>query len=628
MNARCEIFEGEVGLSVATPILAEVFLFARLMDGSECRNEFRRTNDPSVSVADARACLSPPQGTALEPVLSPTGAGGKYILLFLGRRKLHMQKEINVSIALIVDNPYQPRKADDAEHIERLARSIAVDGLLQTPKARAMPDGTYQLAFGHSRRKAFEWLAENAERLDLPTGYNGYLQMPLIVVPLNDREMYRAALAENVQRKDLNPIEVALAMKTYMEEFSATSDEAGELFGVSGSTVRGKVRLLELPAVVQQKLIGGEITEGLARLMINMSKLVTDEDLLLALEEINDNPNDAPEYTVQNFIERRDNVKEMWSDERGKKAMSSWRGGFALDLKKFPKEYIEDPESVVMNADTGCVTCPLYARVNGSHYCGKKACLEIKTAAWHKHILEKTSKKTGIEIYDAKRDGKYRLLDCHSPSDKKAFAKTHSDLRLMLAEDAKGYSYQSDLDNVDTDMLRVVMTGDLMKKQEQAAAPADADDEDLEELYESVMTPEERRSDLLEDAFTALEWEIGRAIGKKLFADMGANMVQALHACASWKVHAHYAPDEMTFANDAERAMSQMGASLLRDAINATDDDVDFEDIHTATALLGYFTAAMKTLGLAKLPKAVTHVAETYDEKIAALGVAAETEAG
>lgn len=123
-----------------------------------------------------------------------------------------MEQRFEVPLHLILDNPYQPRTTDNAEHIKSLALSIAADGLLQVPTARELNDGSYELAFGHSRRKAFEWLNLNWETEGLPNRYEGYWKMPINVEALSDEDMYRQAVSENVQRKDLDPIELSKSM--------------------------------------------------------------------------------------------------------------------------------------------------------------------------------------------------------------------------------------------------------------------------------------------------------------------------------------------------------------------------------------------------------------------------------
>ena len=192
-----------------------------------------------------------------------------------------MSTETFVILDLIKPNPWQPREDQDTAPIEILAQSIKADGLMQTPTARPMPDGTYQLAFGHRRYSAFLWLwhyeTENKEQWNA---------MPLFIRELTDLEMFRMAVSENLKRQDLTPIEEAKAMIRYRDDFGKTSVEIGELFGLSDATVRGKIRLLKLPAVVQDLLRRCQLTEGAARAMISMYELTESE--LLAAEEVDD----------------------------------------------------------------------------------------------------------------------------------------------------------------------------------------------------------------------------------------------------------------------------------------------------------------------------------------------------
>ena len=177
-----------------------------------------------------------------------------------------------ILLECITDNPYQPRLVDNAEHIENLARSIAADGILQKPTARHTAESA-QLAFGHSRRKAFEWLRSNFEKEGLPNRYNGYSQMPLNIEELSDEDMYRQAVSENVQRKDLDAIEMAKAMLVYRDQFKKNSDEIGGLFGMSGATVRGLVRLLDLPKEIQDKVASGDIPQSKARSLLTIARM-------------------------------------------------------------------------------------------------------------------------------------------------------------------------------------------------------------------------------------------------------------------------------------------------------------------------------------------------------------------
>jgi ParB/RepB/Spo0J family partition protein len=152
-----------------------------------------------------------------------------------------------VPMSLIVDNPYQARKEYDPDMLQRLAENIKELGrLLQIPMARKMPNGKYQLAFGHQRKRACLIL--------------GWTEMPLFVEDLTDRQIFEIAIAENVNRRDLNPIEKAAFYKKYMDEFKATSREAAQLFEIADSSVRGLVRFLKLPATAQKKVAEKKMT--------------------------------------------------------------------------------------------------------------------------------------------------------------------------------------------------------------------------------------------------------------------------------------------------------------------------------------------------------------------------------
>jgi ParB/RepB/Spo0J family partition protein len=164
-------------------------------------------------------------------------------------------------------NPYQPRENEDPEHIRNLAISIGQDGLLQAPAGRVVNDRV-QLAFGHSRLAAYKFLRD--------TGNSGYETMPVIIRVLSDEDMFRLAISENLQRRDLTPIEEARAMTRYRDEFGKSSMEIGGLFGLSDSAVRNKIRLLKLPPTLQDALRRRELTEGAARALVPLYDLPAD----------------------------------------------------------------------------------------------------------------------------------------------------------------------------------------------------------------------------------------------------------------------------------------------------------------------------------------------------------------
>lgn len=195
-----------------------------------------------------------------------------------------MSTTIEIFTDYILPNPWQPRERLDGEHIKQLALSIAREGLMQPPVGRwVFPDGRpvhgmgsadltgsglrVQLAFGHNRLAAFRWLEDVKNNSNLEGDWS---RMPVTIVEMGNDEMFRRAVAENMARQELDPIEVARAMLRYREEFGKTSAEIGELFGLSDSAVRNKIRLLSLPESLQEALRNGEITEGTGRALIGL----------------------------------------------------------------------------------------------------------------------------------------------------------------------------------------------------------------------------------------------------------------------------------------------------------------------------------------------------------------------
>src|SRR5688500_17312928 len=133
-------------------------------------------------------------------------------------------------------NPYQPRKHFDQDEIQSLSRSVKSHGILQPLVVRSVGD-RYQLIAGERRLRA----AKEA----------GLKSVPIRVVDFNDQEAFEAALAENIQRTDLNPIEKALGFKDYLERFGLNHEQLAQRLGVSRSTITNLIHLLDLAPEVQ-----------------------------------------------------------------------------------------------------------------------------------------------------------------------------------------------------------------------------------------------------------------------------------------------------------------------------------------------------------------------------------------
>lgn len=173
------------------------------------------------------------------------------------------QREIPVT--LIDLNPDQPRRTFDPQALQELADSIREMGLLQPIVVRPM-GGRYQIVAGERRYRA--------ARLA------GLTALPCIEKAFTDEEVRLAALIENLQRQDLNPMEQAVAIRSLMDTASLTQEEAARRLGKSRSALANTLRLLTLPDSVQQLVRDGALSEGHARVLAGIKGEV--EQLRLA----------------------------------------------------------------------------------------------------------------------------------------------------------------------------------------------------------------------------------------------------------------------------------------------------------------------------------------------------------
>lgn len=161
-------------------------------------------------------------------------------------------KPATLAVNQIRHNPYQPRKQFDDEELAQLTASVKVHGILQPLVVRHAGDH-YQLIAGERRLRA----AQAA----------GLTEVPIHVVAFNDQQVFEAALVENIQRADLNPIEKAQSFKDYLSRFSMTHDQLGAKLGIDRTSVSNLLGLLNLPADVQDAVRVGQITLGHAKIL-------------------------------------------------------------------------------------------------------------------------------------------------------------------------------------------------------------------------------------------------------------------------------------------------------------------------------------------------------------------------
>lgn len=159
-----------------------------------------------------------------------------------------------IAISDIQVNPKNPRKDFDITALQELAKSIQIHDLIQPITVAQLTNGKYQLIAGERRFRAAKIAGIN----DLPA----YIRHG------NDQELLELALLENLQRVDLNEIEIALSYQRMMHELNYTQEQVAERMGKDRSTVSNYIRLLELPPNIQAALRNGSISISLAKLLI------------------------------------------------------------------------------------------------------------------------------------------------------------------------------------------------------------------------------------------------------------------------------------------------------------------------------------------------------------------------
>lgn len=182
------------------------------------------------------------------------------------------ETETAPSEALLQDiqpNRSQPRSVFDEHSLHELAASIRVHGVLQPLAVRARGGGKYELIAGERRYRAAK-LA-------------GLKSVPIVLREADNRESLEIALVENIQREDITPMECARAYRRLMDEFGLTQEQVAEKVGKGRTSVANSVRLLKLPARIQQGLEAGDLSEGHARALLALSN---DAQMLAVYDQI------------------------------------------------------------------------------------------------------------------------------------------------------------------------------------------------------------------------------------------------------------------------------------------------------------------------------------------------------
>ncbi len=163
---------------------------------------------------------------------------------------------LRIPAGQIDPNPYQPRMAFDSESLEELADSIRTFGLIQPISVRKQPDGRYQIISGERRFRACRLAGMDV--------------IPAYIRATDNQGMLEMAIVENIQRQDLDPIEVAMSYQRLIDECNLTQEKMAQRVGKKRASIANYLRLLKLPAKVQHDLKSGLLSTGHAKVLLGI----------------------------------------------------------------------------------------------------------------------------------------------------------------------------------------------------------------------------------------------------------------------------------------------------------------------------------------------------------------------
>lgn len=215
-----------------------------------------------------------------------------------------------IEISKIIANPFQPRTKFDEEALSELAASIREIGIIQPVTLRKIEDGRYQIIAGERRFRASK--------------IAGLKTIPAYVRTADDEAMLEMALVENIQREDLDAIEIALSYQRLIDECKLTQESLSDRVGKKRSTVTNYLRLLKLPAKIQKGIVDKAISMGHARALINIED--PEMQLMIYDETI------KHEYSVRRVEEIVRNYNQ---------DMASFKPAEKVKVPKYPTEFQE-----------------------------------------------------------------------------------------------------------------------------------------------------------------------------------------------------------------------------------------------------------------------------------------------
>lgn len=247
-------------------------------------------------------------------------------------------KIVEIPLAQLRANPYQPRKTFDDEAIKELAESIREHGVIQPIIVRTALRG-YEIIAGERRFRA-------SQLLNNPT-------IPAVVRPYSDQQVMEIALIENVQREDLNAIEVAIAYQSIMNQFALTQEELSLKVGKSRSHIANFLRLLALPEEIKDHVSRGTLSMGHARALAGIKEDGKRKEL-------------AKQTLANNWSVREleNAVQQMDAVVKGKqvKAKSKKRDPYIEEIEETLREKFQTTVRIKPNKDKGRIELAYYGK--------------------------------------------------------------------------------------------------------------------------------------------------------------------------------------------------------------------------------------------------------------------------
>ncbi|WP_270167019.1 ParB/RepB/Spo0J family partition protein [Paenibacillus sp. SYP-B4298] len=246
-------------------------------------------------------------------------------------------KVIEVSLSQLRPNPYQPRKTFDDDSIKELAESIKQHGVIQPIIVRSVLKG-YEIIAGERRFRASSLI--------------GSQTIPAVVRSFSDQQVMEIALIENLQREDLNAIEIAIAYQAIMEKFGLTQEELSLKVGKSRSHIANFLRLLTLPDEIKDDVSRGTISMGHARALVGVKQEAVRKDLASKIVEF--------EWSVRELEEEIQKLDQPGKEEQKSKPKTKKKDPYIEHIEESLRERFKTTVKVKQQKDRGRIELMYY----------------------------------------------------------------------------------------------------------------------------------------------------------------------------------------------------------------------------------------------------------------------------